>query len=197
MSVHKMPLRFPHILPVCFAVFSSTVFALDNWWQTVLSEQPYHRVNSEIQSGGSWYPCESDLVTTPQSSESFCLDDFHYYYQHLYGEVALGDDAAQFVFLTQYDWQSWNDMILYLRKDGFILRRVQFDDAEYDVVNSLKQKSAEQVDKDVILMMNRYPREARRITEWVRAGEFDSISPSLKVMLKSDSDMIEMHVTRL
>lgn len=191
-----MPLYFRYILPVCFVVFSSAVFALDNWWQSVLSEQPYPNIQNAVESGGNWYHCETDLSGSDSSAKALCLDDFQYYHQHLYGEVTLNNDIAHFVFLSQYEWQSWNDLILNLRKDGFILRRVQFNDAEYDVANSLKQKSTEAVDKEVILMMNRYPPEARQTTEWVRPNEFDSISPSLKVMLESDGDIIKMHVTR-
>ncbi len=191
MNLH---LRIVLLLSCTFC--SNFALALDNWWQAVVSEQPYHQVTSEIQNGGSWYLCEPDLVTVSSSAESLCLDDFHYYHQHLYGEVSFEEEIANFVFVNHYQWQNWNDLILSLRKDGFVMRSMQFDDAEYDVASALNQKSAEQVDKEVILMMNRYPPEARRTIEWVRAGEFDSISPSLKVMIKSDGEMIEMHVTR-
>ncbi len=169
---------------------------MDNWWQTVLSQLPYQQVKKSIQSAGSWYLCESDVVTTSESAESMCLDDFHYYQQHLYGEVVLASETANFVFVHQYQWKNWNDLILNLRKDGFVMRSMKFDDAEYDVVRALKLKNAELVDKEVILMMNRYPPEAGRTIEWVRANEFDVTSPSLNVQLKSDGEMIEMHVNR-
>ncbi len=191
MSLH---LRF--LLPMYFALHSNFTLAMDYWWQALLSEQPYKQVTSTIKSGGAWYLCEPESSASIPSAESLCLDDFHYYHQHLYGEVILGDRTAHFVFLTSYQWQNWNDLILNLRKDGFVIRRVQFDDVEYDVVNALKQKTSNEVDKEVIILMNRYPPEARRTIEWVKSNEFDLMSPSLTVMLQSDGEMIEMQVTR-
>ncbi len=191
-----MSLQFRFLLPMCLALQSNFTLAMDNWWQAILSEQPYTQVQSTIKRGGGWYLCESELTASMPLAEPLCLDDFHYYHQHLYGEAALGDEMVNFVFLHQFQRQNWNDLILNLRKDGLVLRRVQFDDAEYDVVSALKQQSANEVDKDVILLMNRYPPEARRTIEWVKPNELDVISPSLQVRLQSDGEMIEMQVTR-
>ncbi len=191
-----MSLHFRFLLPVCVALCSNYALAMEHWWQTLLSEQSFHLVKSEIQNRGSWYRCESELSKSVYSAVTMCLDDFNYYHQRMYGEATLENDRAEFIFLNQYQWQNWNDLILNLRKDGFVMRSVHFDDAEYDVVSSLKQKSSEQVDKEVILMMNRYPPEAKRAIQWVRASEFGLASPKLEVKLKSDGDMIEMHVIR-
>lgn len=195
-SKNKMRLYSRLLLPVCIALFSGSSLALDNWWYTVLSELPFHQVKEVIQKGGSWYPCDTGLDDSTEPADELCLDDFHYYHQHLYGEVGLRDEIANFVFLNDYQWQHWNEMVLNLRKDGFVIRRVKFDEEEYDVLSSLDQKSAEEVDKEVVVLMNRYPPEARRTIEWVRATDFHKTAPGLKVALTSDGEMIEMRVTR-
>lgn len=184
------------LLSVYVALFSGYSLARDNWWHAVLSERPFNQVKEVIRKGGSWYPCDTGLGDSTEPADELCLDDFHYYSQHLYGEVVLRDGIAHFLFLSEYQWQSWNDLILNLRKDGFIMRRVNFGEEEYDVLRALEKKSAEEVDKEVIVMMNRYPPEATRTIEWVRASEFDETAPKLKVILTSDGEMIEMRATR-
>ncbi|MGP8305653.1 hypothetical protein [Vibrio sp. YIC-376] len=184
------------LLPVCVALFSGSSLALDNWWHTVLSERPFNQVKEVIQKGGSWYPCDTGLGDSTEPADELCLDDFHYYSQHLYGEVVLRDGIANFLFLNEYQWQNWNDLILSLRKDGFVMQSVNFDEEEYDVLSALEQKSAEEVDKEVIVLMNRYPPDASRTMQWVRASEFNVTTPSLKVILTSDGEMIGMRVTR-
>lgn len=128
--------------------------------------------------------------------QHICLDDFSYYQQHLYGEVVLGKDSAQFSFLTEYQWQSLNDLILNLRKDGLVLRNITIGQEHYDVVEALEKKSSELVDKEVILLINRYPQETIRSLFWVKPDEFSSPSPSLNVELHSDGEIIDVKVTR-
>ncbi|WP_264906135.1 hypothetical protein [Vibrio sp. STUT-A11] len=178
-------------------LFSSSVLALDNgWWQSVLSEQSLNQVKSTIRTGGLWYRCDSELSNSESTVSTFCLDEFNYYHQPLYGEVILRQETTEFVFLAQFQWQIWNDLILNLRKDGLVIKSIHFDEEEFDVLSSLKNKSADDVDKEVILMMNRYPPEANRRIQWVRASEFQSASPSLAVSLISDGEMITLRVMR-
>ncbi|MBR9786504.1 MAG: hypothetical protein GYB40_01045 [Vibrionaceae bacterium] len=168
----------------------------ENWWQSTLSGQPLNQLKSTIQRDGLWYRCDTEWSDSEPSVDTFCLDEFNYYYQHLYGEVILRQETADFAFVAEFQWQNWNDLILNLRKDGLVMRSVQFDKEEYNVLSSLDQKPAQDVDKEVILMMNRYPPEASRTIRWVRASEFKATSPSLEVSLISDGEMITLRVTR-
>ncbi|MBO0181201.1 hypothetical protein J0682_29975, partial [Vibrio parahaemolyticus] len=77
---------------------------------------------------------------------------------------------------TEYEWQRLNDLLLNLRKDGLVLRRVTIGKEQYDVVEALEKKSSELVDKEVILLMNRYPQETIRSLLWVKPDEF--LTPS-------------------
>ncbi len=185
------------LLSTFSVLFSNSALASDNsWWQMVLSEQPLNQVKITIRTGGLWYPCDSEWSNSEPMVGTFCLDEFNYYHQPLYGEVNLRQGTVDFVFMVEYQWQNWNDLILSLRKDGFVMRSIHFDDEEYDVLRSLKLKSAEDVDKEVILMMNRYPPEASRTIQWVRSSEFQVTSPSLQVLLSSDGEMITLQVRR-
>nr|WP_319553094.1 hypothetical protein [uncultured Vibrio sp.] len=187
------------LLSTFSVLFSSSALALDSgWWQSVLSEQPLNQVKSTIRTGGLWYRCDSELSSSEStvSPNTFCLDEFNYYHQPLYGEVILRQETTEFVFLAQFQWQIWNDLILNLRKDGLVIKSIHFDEEEFDVLSSLKNKSADDVDKEVILMMNRYPPEANRRIQWVRSSEFQSAFPSLEVSLISDGEMITLRVMR-
>lgn len=157
---------------------------------------PYSNLKERIEKSGSWYSCEVQLLDNSTFISAFCLDDFSYYQQHLYGEVVLRRESAQFSFLTEYEWQRLNDLLLNLRKDGLVLRRVTIGQEHYDVVEALEKKSSELVDKEVILLMNRYPQEAIRSLLWVKPDEFLTPSPSLNVQLRSDGEIIEVKVTR-
>lgn len=185
------------LISFCSALLSQSTLAMDNhWWHSVLSDQPLDQVKSTIQKGGLWYRCDTEWNDSDPSVDTLCLDEFSYYHQHLYGEVILRQETAEFVFLAQFQWQSWNDLILNLRKDGLVIKSIHFDDQEMEVLSSLKNKSADDVDKEVILMMNRYPPEANRRIQWVRSSEFQSASPSLAVSLISDGEMITLRVMR-
>ncbi|MBR9872791.1 MAG: hypothetical protein GYB23_00840 [Vibrionaceae bacterium] len=184
------------LISVCSVLFSHSALARDNhWWQSMLSGQTVNQLKSTIQKGGLWYRCDTEWNGLDPSVDTFCLDEFRYYHQHLYGEVILRQETANFVFLVEFQWQSWNDLILNLRKDGFVMKSIHFDEEEFDVLSSLKKKSVEEVDKEVILMMNRYPPEANRRIQWVRSSDFQAASPSLAVALISDGEMIKLQVT--
>ncbi|MCG6239600.1 hypothetical protein K6U32_19265 [Vibrio diabolicus] len=179
----------------CFSV-TFPAFSTPSWWQDTLSSMPYSNLKERIETRGSWYRCDVQQQDVSTYISTFCLDDFSYYQQHLYGEVVLGKDSAQFSFLTEYQWQSLNDLTLNLRKDGLVLRNITIGQEHYDVVEALENKSSELVDKEVILLINRYPQETIRSLFWVKPDEFSSPSPSLNVELHSDGEIIDVKVTR-
>ncbi|CAM3128350.1 hypothetical protein VIMY103929_19870 [Vibrio mytili] len=180
----------------CCLTTSFSVLSSESWWQEILSPLSYSQLKSNIENKGVWYRCEVALSDADRHSEAFCLDDFSYYQQHLYGEAVLGEQNAQFSFLIEYHRQHWNDLVLNLRKDGFVLRKLTIAGEQLDVVEALKSQSSEAVDREVIMLMNRYPQDAFRILEWTPANEFMSSSPRLHVSLHSDGDMIQLNVIR-
>ncbi|MDW2313694.1 hypothetical protein R7037_28830, partial [Vibrio sp. 1075] len=86
---------------------------------------------------------------------------------------------------------------LHRRKDGLVMRRVASGNDRYDIAASLKNKSAGEVDKGVVLLINRYPPEIERSMVWVKADEFTEPSPHVVITLRSDGEMIELRLTRL
>ncbi|MDW3170931.1 hypothetical protein R8N48_28700, partial [Vibrio sp. Y184] len=87
--------------------------------------------------------------------------------------------------------------ILNLRKDGLVMRSLAIGNDQYDVAASLKNRSAGEVDKEVVLLINRYPPEIERSMVWVKADEFTEPSPHVVITLRSDGEMIELRLTRL
>ncbi|MGR5209302.1 hypothetical protein ACPV4A_02035 [Vibrio rotiferianus] len=174
-----------------FSPLFSTAYAQEQWWHTILSDAPISKVKQVIEDGGIWYDCE-----VHQQDVVFCLDDFHYYHQRLYGESILKFEEIRFSFLTDYQAQNLNELILNLRKDGLVLTRVEIQGELYDVEESLKGNLSRTVDKELVLFINRYSQKAPRSMSWVLAEDFDAPKPRLKVTLNSDGEMIELKVIR-
>ncbi|WP_285337114.1 MULTISPECIES: hypothetical protein [unclassified Vibrio] len=183
--------RIPLFILLSFGLFAKIVHGQDLWWQTILSDAPTSQVKQVIEDGGIWYDCE-----VHQQGVVFCLDDFHYYHQTLYGEAILTGEEIRFSFLTDFQAQNLNELILNLRKDGLVLTRVEIQGERYDVKERLKNNLSRTVDKELILFINRYSQKALRSMSWVLADEFDAPKPRLAVTLNSDGEMIELKVIR-
>ncbi|AIV07375.1 MULTISPECIES: hypothetical protein [Vibrio] len=183
--------RFSLCLLIFSGLFSQTTSAQDLWWQAILSSAPVEQIQQAITTGGAWYRCE-----TQDSTEAFCLDDFHYYHQHLYGESTIEDREVYLSFLTEYQPQSLSELILNLRKDGLVMQKVEIDGQQYDISEAMRHATPEEVDKELIVFINRYPQQAPRSIDWVLAQEFGTPTPRLNVMLNSDGEMIELKVIR-
>ncbi|WP_156144598.1 hypothetical protein [Vibrio hyugaensis] len=145
-----------------------------------------------IKQGGEWYECDAfDQMTV------MCLDEFYYYNIALYGELTLRNQSMTLSLLAAYDAQTLSDLILNLRKDGFVMSAIEIGNEHYDVRKALQQKSPEQVDRDVILLINQYSQDTPRKLDWVKAEEFEASTPKVKANLTSDGEMLELTITRL
>ena len=184
-------LRFSFCSLLSLCLLTQTAYAQGAWWQVILSDASVVEVQQTLQEGGDWYGCE-----TQESEGALCLDDFHYYHQHLYGEATIEEKAIRLNFLTDYQPQNLSDVILNLRKDGLVMKRINIQGEQYDIAAALKQNSPEAVDKALILFINRYPQQAPRSIDWVLAEEFESPTPRVHVTLNSDGEMIELKVER-
>lgn len=180
----------------CFSlvVFFHTHVSFANgfWWQALLSEKPLTEVREVIKQGGEWYECDAFNQMTVM-----CLDEFYYYNIALYGELTLRNQSMTLSFLAAYDAQTLSDLILNLRKDGFVISALDIGDEHYDVREALQQQSPEAVDRDVVLLMNQYPQHSPRTLDWLRAQEFEASLPKVKANLTSDGEMLELTITRL
>ncbi|MGR5451765.1 hypothetical protein ACP3V3_18815 [Vibrio sp. PNB22_3_1] len=172
-------------------LFSSEAHGQNVWWLAMLSNMPLVQFQQKLQQSVDWYQCDSQAGVN-----AYCLDDFKYYQQHLYGELTLRQDEIHLSFLTDYQAQTLSELILNLRKDGLVLSNMVIEKEQFDVVNALKEESPTQVDKDLILFINRYPQDAERHLDWRLADEFDSPLPRVKVRLLSDGEMIELKIIR-
>lgn len=176
---------------VIAGLFSSVVYGQNVWWLAMLSDTPLVQFQQQLQQSGDWYQCDSKTGVN-----AYCLDDFTYYEQHLYGELTLRQNEIHLSFLTAYHAQTLSALILNLRKDGLALSNMVIGKEQYDVANALREKTPTQVDKDLILFINRYRQDAGRHLDWRLADEFDSPSPRIKIRLLSDGEMIELKVIR-
>ncbi|MCV5856072.1 hypothetical protein OFN53_36200, partial [Escherichia coli] len=86
------------------------------------------------------------------------------------GEAVFEEKKAQFSFLTEYQRQTLSELILNLRKDGLVMRSLAIGNEQYDIAASLKTKSAGEVEKEVVLLINRYTPEIERSMVWVKAA---------------------------
>ncbi len=174
-----------------FFLYAKASFANGLWWQELLSERPLSEVKQVIKQSGEWYECD-----TREQVAVMCLDEFHYYNASLYGELTSNNQSMTLSFLTGYEAQTLSGFILNLRKDGFVMSAIEIGNEHYDVRKALQQKSPEQVDRDVILLINQYFQDTPRKLDWVKAEEFEASTPKVKARLLSDGEMLELTVTR-
>lgn len=184
-------LRFSFCVFLSLCLLTQAAYAQGTWWQVILSDASVVEVQQTLQEGGEWYTCEAQ-----ESADALCLDDFHYYQQHLYGEATTEAKAIRVIFLTDYQPQNLSELILNLRKDGLVIKRIKIQDEQFDIAAALKHNSPEAVDKALILFINRYPQQVPRRIDWVLAQEFGSSAPRLNVTLNSDGEMMELEVIR-
>ncbi|WP_434181694.1 hypothetical protein [Vibrio hyugaensis] len=175
-----------------FFLYAKASFANGLWWQELLSERPLSEVKQVIKQSGEWYECD-----TREQVAVMCLDEFHYYNASLYGELTSNNQSMTLSLLAAYDAQTLSDLILNLRKDGFVMSALDIGDEHYDVREALQQQSPEAVDRDVVLLMNQYPQDVPRTLDWLRAQEFEASLPKVKANLTSDGEMLELTITRL
>ncbi|WP_275862702.1 hypothetical protein [Vibrio sp. CAU 1672] len=163
------------------------------WWSKLLGHESLTELQSALHQDPQWYACELNA-----GESALCLDDFFYYQQHFYGEALLGENQLNLSFIRGYDQHALNDLILNLRKDGLVLSRVEIQREHYDVAGALGTEGAvtSEVDKQLILFINRYPQEAARKLLWVKADALFAPSPRVRVELVSDGELIELRVSR-
>lgn len=104
------------------------------------------------------YECSDE--TTPQQ---LCLDEQSYYSIPVSVKFHLVDSRLVSVELvSELTLHHYGVLQSSLRKDGFSIAKVVIDNQAVDVFSQLKQKSIENVDSNLIVLMNKYPFQVPR-----------------------------------
>lgn len=125
-------------------------------------EQPWP-TQQELRQTDTWLECSENIFIT-----SWCGDEFNYYTLRVWPEVT-GDQDGGIKTLTlhgAYSTNDWSLLQLNLRKDGFQLQSIQLGEQQFSIRDQLKTESTREVDKALILFINRNAHSFPKILHW-------------------------------
>ncbi|WP_394145245.1 hypothetical protein [Vibrio atypicus] len=132
--------------------------------------------------GGEWYPCSEN------DDPKWCRDGFSYYQQSYYAELTNDSNGMSLTLYEPYSQYALSEFQLNLRRDGFQLECVTIDTHTFQVAQALAEAETQaeinDLDKQLVLFLNRYQQHAPRVMEW--------FSERWKATLISDGEMISI-----
>ncbi|KJY85046.1 hypothetical protein TW81_01615 [Vibrio galatheae] len=160
----------------CLTLFT-LLFSATLWANTlVLSGISDDELKLSIQS--SWLHCEPQV---------WCSDELFYYRESFIAEARISPQKFSIQLFAEYSAHLLSQLQLHLRQDGFSLTSVNIEEMEFDVASALKEVSAPEADRDLVLFLNRYPPEAMRTIYWQ--------NPNWEARLFSDGELVSLTVT--
>ncbi|NAW69124.1 hypothetical protein CAG54_12125 [Vibrio sp. V27_P1S3P104] len=133
-----------------------------------------------IEQSPYWFACGERAT-----DKRWCSDPFYYYSVSVW--ASIGQDADQPVVMTMYsDYSSsiWSQLQLGLRRDGFSLGWVKLGDNEFDVIERREDESWQELDRALIVFLNRNVNEFPKTQRW--------LAQQRQVQLKTDGIIIEL-----
>lgn len=101
----------------------------------------------------------------------FCSDGVYYYNVRVEGKLQVVNGVLSRLELTvPFSVTSYSGLILNLRKDGYTLSHLTVDGTEYDVEKKMKSGEGSQVNREVVLLLNRGELSSSRALLWQKSG---------------------------
>lgn len=157
----------------CAVLFSCSVSAN----RLVLPESHSGELRQQIQS--SWQQCGESI---------WCEDDLSYYHDRFVAEASLSQDSLHIELIGEYSPERLGQIQLHLRQDGFSLQHAQIEGELFEVAKEIKSTSVEDVDRSLIVFLNRFPQHAHRTLIW-QNGEW-------RARLSSDGELITLTLSQ-
>ncbi|KIE22224.1 hypothetical protein SE23_01660 [Vibrio sinaloensis] len=140
---------------------------------TLLLTTPIQEFVFDVQS--SWVQCEEQV---------WCQDVLTYYRHDYYGQAERIHEQWVLELFSEYSNHRFSDLQLNLRSDGFSLIHVDIAGEQFDVIQQLTVKGAEEADKALIEFINAFPAAQPRVLTWQ--------SRLWKAKLVSDGELISL-----
>ncbi|MBD0786078.1 hypothetical protein HUO09_06965 [Vibrio sp. Y2-5] len=139
----------------------------------------------ELRQTGAWLECSEDIFVT-----SWCGDEFNYYTLKVWPE-ATGEQEGEiqtFTLHSSYSTNDWSLFQLNLRKDGFQLQSIQLGEELFSIRDRLKTASTREVDKALVLFINRHAQSFPKILDWQKGN--------VLAQLVTDGKNVDVQFTR-
>lgn len=137
-----------------------------------------------LRQFSGWFECsESDLQPV------WCREPFDYYTTGVWAQAALAElqgnlHGSKLMLHAQFDIHHWSQMQLGLRRDGLHLQRARHGEQVFDVAQQLRGRPPQEVDKALVLFVNRHARRFPKILVWH--------STTVSAVLFTDGQSIEL-----
>ncbi|MCG3728616.1 hypothetical protein [Vibrio cincinnatiensis] len=133
-----------------------------------------------IDQSPYWFEC-GELIT----DKRWCSDPFYYYSTSVWASVEQNtDQTGVMTMYSDYSPHAWSHLQLGLRQDGLQLVWAKLGDNEFDVLKRRDDESWQEVDRALIVFLNRYVGVFPKIQGW--------LSQQRQVQLKTDGSTIEL-----
>ncbi|NOI65205.1 hypothetical protein [Vibrio sp. 99-8-1] len=160
------------------------------WLATVISEPTDKLSLQQLQQSADLYDCGLE-----EENQSFCSDTIRYYSTAVVARFDVEQGWVDKIELScPFSNQAYTQLQLNLRKDGYVLVKVSVEDKEYDVIEQLKHKTMNQVNRDVVMFINASALVSHKVMHWQKKVE-DKQQETLQVaVFESHSEGIAITI---
>lgn len=135
------------------------------WYLPFLSHQHTAWNEADYQSAPDWFDCSED------SALVYCSDLMVLHQTEVWAQSQFDRQGAQQLTLSaEFSVPAFNALQLGLRQDGFQLSKVEIGDTQFDVEKKLQSQPAEQVDREVLLLLQSHTVTSPRTLYWRSAN---------------------------
>lgn len=181
---------FRNIVQVLFLFFSLSSQAMTvDWLQPFVNPDSKLWSLKQLQSNPELYDCGLE-----EQGTDYCSAPQLYYDVEIEGEILVENGIAEkLTFVAMFTRNNYVSLMSNLRKDGFYIIKVEDNNGAYDVIEQLKLKPYEAVDKEVFLKVNQGRLSDERLL--VMLNESSDGEHSREAVFKSDGQVIIVTIT--
>jgi hypothetical protein len=127
----------------------------------------------------------------------YCSEVVNYYSTEVESYLWLSSGRVEKLELAApFSNSAYSSLMLNLKRDGFVLARVELAQQVIDVAKALQSMEGFEVNREVVMLMNRRPLSSPRKLLWVPAAEFPTSNPGRTVEFISDDSGIKLRFIR-
>lgn len=162
------------------------------WLQPMLIESESVWTLEQARQSGQVYDCGLE-----EEDREFCTDVMKYYNTNVEGRLFVIDALVQRIDITtSFTASAYSELQMNLRKDGFSLSKASIAGEEFDVLDQLKSKTVDEVNRDFVQFLSGSSITGMRTFEWRPKTEYYADKPKRSVTFSSDGKQITLSFMR-
>lgn len=161
------------------------------WLEPMLLADDSHWMVSSLKHMEKLYDCGE------VEEQEYCSEIVNYYSTQVESTLWLKNSrVTQLELAAPFSNNAYSSLMLNLRRDGFVLARVELGQQVIDVAKALQSMKDFEVNREVVMLMNRRPLSSPRKLLWVPAAEFPTSNPERSIEFISSGSGIKLLFTR-